>query len=70
MEDKLIKLFNYIFWFVIMMFIICLISNALHWMLYGEKLFPFYYLSPIILLPFLGYCMMIIGEYLDKLKQK
>jgi hypothetical protein len=38
--------------------------------LYGEKLFPFYYLAPVMLLPMLGYIMMRIGEYFDNLKQK
>ena len=70
MEDKLIKLFKYIFWLVIPIFLICLCFNTLHWLTYGEKIFPFYYLSPVILLPMLGYGMMKFGEYLDNRKQK
>lgn len=70
MENKLIKIFVYIFWIVIPIFIICMLFNILHWMLYGEKLFPFYYLAAVMFLPLLGYVMMRIGEYFDNLKQK
>jgi hypothetical protein len=70
MENKLIKLFTYIFWLGIGVFIFLVFFNFYHLIANGKKLFPFYYLIMVIFLPLLGYLMMLFGEYIDKKNKK
>lgn len=70
MENKLIRIFTFIFWISLPTSIILFFFNIGHWLFFGTKSFPFYYLSPIIVLPLIGYIMMLIGEYFDNRKIK
>jgi hypothetical protein len=69
MENKLIRIFTFIFWLSIPTFLILFVVNVAHWLYFEKKAFPFYYLSPIIVLPLIGYLMMLIGEYFDNRKK-
>jgi hypothetical protein len=69
MENKLIRIFTIIFWISVPTFLILFVVNIAHWLYFGTKAFPFYYLSPIIVLPLIGYLMMLIGEYFDNRKK-
>jgi hypothetical protein len=68
MENKMLKVFTIIFWLLISIFLMLVVCNLLHFVIFNTKAFPFYYLSPIILLPIIGYVMMRIGEYIDNKK--
>ena len=70
MENKLLRIFTIIFWLAVPTALIALLLNLIHLGLYGSKIFPFYYLAPVMLLPMLGYVLIRIGEYFDNRKIK
>lgn len=70
MENKLIRLFTSLFLLACITFVVCFFIEIYVFLTKGVAWIPLYYFLFIVPTPFIGYIMMLIGEYIDNKKEK